>query len=99
MRQLPVIDTLGVWQPIPVKGLNKKVFGSGFAYKDNGEVRISTTKLYRYAKNYTIGDDFFSLLLLTKNPKVKEVESFMDEHSEDIVRNDQDLQITDIKFE
>jgi len=82
MQQSPKINVPALYSKINSDVIDVKACKFGYKYSDiNGNIGYSTTsyKIYRYAKNYYIDDNGYSLIMITSDGNIKTVEKYLDE--------------------
>lgn len=84
------INQLAIWLPMKDKGLSIKAFSTGYAYRQKGLILRSNlrTPVTRYAKNYTKGDNRFSLCIISTEQDIEKIEKFLDEQSKKVDNKD-----------
>ena len=74
--KVPEHNKVSIWKPIPIEGLDIRPHSNYNLIKD-GKIQVAE-KAFRYAKNYKKGNKKFSLLMVSTNGDVNNIESFLD---------------------
>lgn len=86
-RLIPDIDSIYVSQPYGFSQMMTKQF-KDYKYKKNGILLDSGIKhVTRYAKDYTLGNTNFSLLVICLNKSEKTIEDRLDQVAKDIKKD------------
>lgn len=84
------INRVAIWQPKTLDELSVRASPAGRFYYENGIGKTSDKPMFRYAKNYTIGepDDEhaikFCLFIMTFSDAAEAIEQFLDSVAEKI---------------
>lgn len=86
------INVLHAWYKMNADGLLVKAFNAGYPYTSKGIIARSSLKkpIQRYAKNYTLKGEQYSLCIISDEKDTKKMEAWLDEQSKKIKAKDLD---------
>lgn len=80
-----IIDNIAIWRADFHQGYTVREIPPNIEYRDrSGDLKHSDKTMYRYAKNYKVGDTDFVLFVRTYEENKKKVEKQLDEVAETI---------------
>jgi hypothetical protein len=88
LRKVPQLDKVAIWQPINTDALDVRKYDS-YSYIHKGLLHESKEPVYRYAKNFSLDDFAYSLLLVTHEQDQEQVSKIFESVSVTLTPADQ----------
>lgn len=93
----PELNRVYSWRTMPVNDLDVKIH-ENYPSITNGVITKSNNPTYRYAKNYRSKNKSFSLVMVTHDKNVKNVEAFLDKSSSKVKESTEMITPLDIYY-
>lgn len=86
-KRIPQLDKVAIQEPIPVDGLDVRKYKKR-QYILKGLVIDSKDPVYRYAKNFALGDFAYCLILLTHESSAEAIEQRLQTLADNLTEED-----------